>query len=106
FVNSLPVECRREIACSDPQAVDMADIQAALQHPDVVAALGMTPNPFYGTDTRPVDGSVFIFTRDDQHGFTAGSGDIPAGIRALTNLLHTLQDETIASDACANIRTR
>lgn len=106
FINSLPIECSRDLVCSDPTVVDVAEINAALQHPDVVAALATTPNPFYGTDTRPVDGTVFIFLRDDQRGFTVGSGDVPAGLRALENLLHTLQEQTLASPACANVRAR
>ena len=103
FINSLPVTCSRQMACSDAAAVDVNDIQLALTHADVVAALSLATKPFYGTDARPVDGSVFVFERDDQRGFMLGSGSVPAGLQALADLLHALQSETIGSPSCSNL---
>lgn len=97
FANALPNECSRQLTCGDAAAVDVNEFQVALAHADVVAALFVATKPFYGTDTRPVDGSVFVFERDDQHGFMLGSGTVPLSLRALMDLLHALQAETIAS---------
>ena len=101
--NSLPNQCRRELPCTTPPAVDLDNIQQLLAHPDVVAALSMTTRPFYGVDNRPSDGQVFIFDRDDGRGFSVGSGTVPPGVRALANLLLRLQTETAATLACAGI---
>lgn len=103
FRNSAPNQCMRDVPCSDASLVDVQGVQQALAHPDVVAALALTTPPFYGTDPRPSDGAVFIFDRDDQRGFTAGSGNIPPGIRALASLLLRLQSETAATPECAGL---
>ena len=103
FANALPNECSRQLTCGDAAAVDVNEFQVALAHADVVAALSLATKPFYGTDTRPVDGSVFVLERDDQRGFMLGSGTVPLGLSALMDLLHALQAETIASPGCANL---
>jgi len=104
FRNAPPNQCVRELPCNVPALVDEAAIQRALEDADVVAALAMTTRPFYGVDTRPSDGQVFIFDRDDGRGFDAGSGNsVPPGIRALANLLLTLQGETAATPMCAGL---
>jgi hypothetical protein len=103
FRNSLPNQCTRALVCSDSTLVDVKEIQQALAHPDVVAALAQTTRPFYGTDTRPVDGTVFMFDRDDGRGFDVGSGTVPAGLRALVDLLHQLQTQTAATPECAGL---
>ena len=103
FANALPNECSRQLTCGDAAAVDVNEFQVALAHGDVVAALSLATKPFYGTDTRPVDGSVFVLERDDQRGFMLGSGTVPLGLSALMDLLHALQAETIASPGCANL---
>jgi hypothetical protein len=103
FRNAAPAQCMRDVPCYDASLVDVQGIQQALAHPDVVAALATPTPPFYGTDTRPSDGAVFIFERDDQRGFTAGSGNVPPGIRALASLLLRLQSETAATPACAGL---
>lgn len=103
FMNAPPSQCARELPCSDPAGAGVAEIQQALAHPDVAAALALATKPFYGTDTRPVDGSVFVFERDDQRGFTLGTGTVPAGLRALADLLSTLQAATLATPACTKL---
>ena len=103
FVNSPLSQCARELSCSEPVGGGVAEIQQALAHPDVVAALALATKPLYGTDTRPVDGSVFVFERDDQRGFTLGTGTVPAGLRALADLLSRLETATIATPPCANL---
>jgi hypothetical protein len=103
FVNATPSQCARELSCSEPVLAGVAEIQQALAHPDVVAALALATKPLYGNDTRPVDGSVFVFERDDQRGFTLGTGTVPAGLRALADLLSRLETATIATPGCANL---
>ena len=101
--NALPNQCSRDIVCVDPTLVDVVEILQALAHPDVVAALAQTTRPFYGRDDRPLDGTVFMFDRDDGRGFTVGSGDVPAGLRTLVDLLHRLNEQTAATPACAGL---
>ena len=103
FRNALPNTCNRELACSGTPGVDLAELAQALGNADVVAALSMSTKPFYGTDTRPADGSIFIFERDDQRGFMLGTGDVPPGLRALQTLLRQLASETVATAACAGL---
>jgi len=105
FMNAPAPTCMRDVPCSSTTEVDIAKIQNALAHPDVVAALAMTTKPFYGTDPRPMDGQVFIFQRADGRGFTVGSGNaVPAGLRTLSDLLRTLQMQTLASTNCSMLR--
>jgi len=103
FTNALPNQCTRTLVCSDSTLVDVNEIRQALAHPDVVAALAQTTRPFYGTDTRPVDGNVFMLDRDDGRGFSVGSGTVPAGLRALVDLLHLLRAQTAAAPECAGL---
>lgn len=92
--------CDRELPCSDPTGAGVGEIQKALGDPDVVAALAASASTFYGTDTRPNGAAVFVFQRDDGHGFTVGSGTVPAGVRALAELLSGLQT-TASATHCA-----
>jgi hypothetical protein len=97
--------CTRELPC---QAADgkpsVREVMTAIGHPDVVAALMLASKPLYGGDPRPMDGVVFVFERDDGRGFMVGPGMVPPGLRALEQLLASLQTETIASPSCANLR--
>ena len=103
FANAAPNQCSRDIVCVDPTLVDVVEILQALAHPDVVAALAQTTRPFYGGDTRPVDGTVFMFDRDDGRGFTVGTGPVPAGLSTLVDLLHRLAQQTATTPACAGL---
>src|SRR6185369_7946885 len=89
LTNAPPATCSRELPCAndDTSQFGVSDVLAAPENPDVTAALSMATPPFYGTDPRPYDGSVFMFQRDDGRGFTLGSGSVPAGLRALQNVL-------------------
>jgi hypothetical protein len=108
YMNAPPPSCSRELSCADDDSstVSAPDILQALQAPDVVAALAMPTPPFYGYDSRPSDGSVFIFQRDDGRGFTLGSGDaVPTGLRVLETLLASVTSDTLASPDCASLPT-
>jgi hypothetical protein len=103
FHDALPNPCSVDVVCVDPTRVDVVEIQQALAHPDVVGALALTTPALYGTDTRLVDGTVFIFERDDGRGFIVGGGTVPAGLRALVDLLHLLKTQTTAAPECAGL---
>lgn len=93
-----PLVCLHRVPCASASEVTVAAIEAAVANADVQAALAMPPGMLYGTDTRPVDGSVFVFQRDDGKSFFVGSGDaVPAGLSALATLLHTAYTQAIAA---------
>jgi hypothetical protein len=97
------LQCSRVLPCGDSSLVDIAEIQLALAHPDVVSALSRTDRPFFGTDPGPFDGSAFMFERWDGRGFFVGTGSVPAGLRALVDLLHLLRDQTVATPQCTGL---
>jgi hypothetical protein len=98
-------------ACGDPTRVDSQDVELALNHPDVEAALAMTNVPFFG-DRGVADGPNFNFMRADGRGFNAGLDcnspstlctPIPPGIDALVTLLRDLIRQERMDPACAAI---
>jgi hypothetical protein len=96
--------CMRDVPCAADAAVDVVRIEAAIANADVQAALAKPKGMLYGTDPRPMDGTVWIFERDDGRDFTVGSGNaVPAGLRALETLLQQLQTETLASPECGPV---
>jgi hypothetical protein len=99
-------------ACGDSARVDVSDVEAAIAHPDVQAALALTTRPIYG-DRGIADGPSFNFTRADNRGFSAGiacnvpsatCNPIPAGISALAQVVRTLIDQQLADASCAQLR--
>jgi hypothetical protein len=98
------VDCSYEIPCSPGSAVDLPAIQKAIGHPDVQEALAKATRPHYGSDPRPVDGTVWVFERADGRGFSLGGGNVPAGLRALETVLRQLTTETRAAPQCAALR--
>lgn len=99
-------------ACGDSSLIDLADVLEAIEHPDVQKALAAAAPPFYGRDTRPVDGTAFSFLRADGRGFLMGSPcrdgcpelAIPPGITALADLLLKLDRQQLADPSCAALR--
>lgn len=98
-------------SCGDPARVDSQDVELALNHPDVQAALAMTTVPFYG-NRGVADGPNFNFMRADGRGFNAGLAcdtpsttctPIPAGINALVDLLRALIRQQRMDPSCAAI---
>ena len=98
-------------ACGDPTRIDSQDVELALNHPDVQAALAMTNVPFFG-DRGVADGPNFNFMRSDGRGFNAGLDcnvpsatcmPIPPGIKALVTLLRDLILQQRMDPACAAI---
>jgi hypothetical protein len=102
--------CSAQIgSCSEPP-VGVADVERALVHPDVVAALASPTPPVYGMDSRPVDGSLLAVTIDGKE-IDVGAEcppdgrfcrvAVPAGVRALADVLERLDAQEIATPACA-----
>jgi hypothetical protein len=94
------VACTRGVPCTSATMVTVPAVEAAIANADVQAALAKPAGMVYGTDSRPVDGTVFKFTRGDRYFFVGGGNAVPAGLRALETLLRTLQGETRATPAC------
>jgi hypothetical protein len=61
-----------DAACSDPARIDVRDVEAAIAHPDVQAALAMTTPPIYG-NRGVADGPNFNFMRADGAASTPAS---------------------------------
>jgi hypothetical protein len=103
------VTCTRELSeCAGVNSA--ADVQAALDHPDVVSALAAAP-VLYGLDTRSVDGQVFQLRVGEalvEVGMECGSGggacqDIPTGVASVAELLQQLTDEQLALAPCSEV---
>ena len=101
--------CSSELGDCGSPGVAIGDVEAALADPDVRAALGAPSPPLYGIDERPTDGSVFQITAgtasieigSDCTETAKGCVPIPAGVRALGNLLRALDVQELAAPACA-----
>jgi hypothetical protein len=101
------------LTCTDPidscdDLTRPADIQSALAHPDVAAALASSP-VLFGSDTRPVDGQVFqvhvgaaLIEIGHECGGTAGCTDAPAGVAALQSALLELRSDLLDRPPCSD----
>ena len=95
-----PLEtCTRLLPCATVDA-----LTRAIAHPDVVEAMKQATRPHYGGDPRPVDGTIFVFQRDDGRGFSVGPGNVPAGVRALEQALLKVLEDSLASAECAALK--
>jgi len=93
--------CALELPCASTPDVGVAAIEAAIANPDVQAALAKPAGLLYGVDTRPSDGSVFVFQRSDGKGFMVGAGAaVPPGLASLATTLHTVDAQAFAAPAC------
>lgn len=102
--------CTNDVPACDTSGADaivLADIEAALEHPDVVAALAAAP-VLYGTDPRAFDGTVFYVTVGSARievgpCAVASCSDVPAGVRALQMLLEGLTGQELVRGECASV---
>jgi hypothetical protein len=94
------VNCKYFMPCSSSTVVTVPAIVAAIANADVQAALAQPKGMLFGTDPRPA-GEVWSFNRSDGKGFILGSGDAPAGLRALKSLLDKATTDMLTSPACA-----
>jgi hypothetical protein len=102
-------------ACGTAGAVTVATINADLASSDVQGVWGLPqdPVPLFGTDPRPVDGSVYSIALDDGHKVLVGGQCasptmnscryIPAGLLQLTQDLQTLAATMLADPACKGV---
>lgn len=107
-----PLSCDPAMpACGDAAKVDVRDVEAAIAHSDVQAALAMTTVPTYG-NRAVADGPNFNFMRADGRGFNAGLAcdtpsttctPIPPGVGTLVQLLRDLIRQQRMDPACAAI---
>jgi hypothetical protein len=101
------LHCQRPLPCMGSGLHGVSDVLQALQHADVQATAGKG-TVLFGSDPRPVDGTVFEIvlgrsTTIDVGGACASSASckaIPAGITALADLLRSIDDEQLHLDPC------
>jgi hypothetical protein len=101
-----PRTCERPLPCMGSGLHGISDVLLALEHADVVAARALG-SVLYGTDSRPVDGTVLrielpsstIEVGEDCNG-AAGCTPIPTGIVTLAGLLQSIDQEQLALEPC------
>ena len=105
--------CMQSVACGTSGLLSVQAVEAAIANADVQAALNAGNSPVFGLDSRPVDGSVWMFTRtSDGHDFavggdcggTAGCTPIPAGIASLRTMMQNLDSQELAMSGCEALR--
>ncbi len=97
-------------SCGDGGSGSACDIAQDLDDPVVQAALAQATPPFFGPDTRGIDGNAFSFRRDDGHGFEVGLGSscasasncvpVPAAIARLKEDIQKLDTALITTPEC------
>jgi hypothetical protein len=102
--------CERMLPCMGSGLHGIADVNAAVMHPDVQAALAKG-DVLFGRDSRPIDGQVFEITVGKNtitvgDPCTAGGGAcaaIPLGVNALAQLLRAIDEEQLNLAPCAGL---
>lgn len=108
-----PQVCAADLPGCGAGSPGVHEVEQALAHPDVAAALAGT-TPLYGTDPRPCDGGVMsiqIGGMTIEVGGECGGDDacfasptpcvpVPAGLRALVNVLEAVDQEELAVATC------
>jgi hypothetical protein len=99
--------------CGDPLGVDIGDLVADLEDPDVQAAFSMPSPALFGADTRPGDGAVYQIERSTGGTIQVGLDcaavtgatcrPIPAGITRLAADLRKLIEVATTGGACENV---
>jgi hypothetical protein len=102
-------------ACGTADAVSVATINADLADVDVQGlwSLPQNPVPLFGTDSRPVDGTVYSIALDDGRKVLVGGQcaspamsscrTIPAGLVRLTQDLQKLATAMLADPVCKGL---
>lgn len=110
--------CATTIPSCGSGDVNVGVINAAVAARDVQNALNFARGmpmmeALYGTDPRPVDGTVFSITIDGarllvgspcRDGMMAGCLAVPVGVQRLVDVLTALRDQELLRDACASLR--
>jgi hypothetical protein len=102
-------------ACGAADTVTVATINADLADPEVQSlwTLPQSPVPLFGTDPRPVDGTVYAIALDDGHKVLVGGQCasptmsscryIFAGLARLTQDLQKLAAAMLADPVCKGL---
>ncbi len=106
------LSCTTELNACGAAPIAIDDVEKAVGHPDVVAALQAGAPPLYGSDSRPVDGSVFhvdvggkAFDVGGECGTAGGSCvAIPPGVSALVLRLRGVDTQELAKAACVALK--
>ena len=106
--------------CNTADMVDVGELNAAIGARDVQIALGAARGMpgmqiVYGTDPRPMDGTVFAIEADGARlfvgapcraGMMTGCLATPVGVQRLVDVLTALRDQELQRAACMTFRTR
>jgi hypothetical protein len=111
--------CSSTLPCYKMNLVTTTEVAAALEDPDVKAALGGGTS-VYGSDPRGCDGTVLMLTFGNGAPITLGDDcspstgcglptpggcvPVPPGLAALRALLRQLDAQELAQAACAKVR--
>jgi hypothetical protein len=112
-----PTTCSPSLPACDgaPDAVTVATINTDLGDPEVLAlwTLPKSPVPLFGTDPRPVDGTVFSIALDDGRKVLVGGQCaspimsscryIPKGLLRLTQDLQILTKNMVSDPVCKGL---
>lgn len=100
-------------ACGAADVVSVATINADLADPDVQGLWSLPHDSFFGTDPRPVDGTVYSIALDDGRKVLVGGQCaspamsscryIPAGLVRLTQDLQKLATAMLADPVCKGL---
>lgn len=110
--------CSTTIPSCGSSDVNVGTLNAAVAARDVQSALGFargmpSMEVVYGTDPRPVDGTVFAIEIDGarllvgspcRDGMMTGCLAVPVGVQRLVDVLTALRDQELLRDACAALR--
>jgi hypothetical protein len=108
--------CSTDIGKCNDAPIGVLDIERALAHPDVTAALAGSTT-LYGSDPRGCDGSVLDLAVDKKTieigGDCANANScgapsspcvpVPPGVSALAELLRKLDEQELAKDPCHTV---
>lgn len=102
--------CERSLPCMGSGLHGVSDVLQALQNTDVQAALAQG-HVLFGSDPRPVDGTVLDIvaradTAIDVGSPCSGGGScaaIPPGVSALAALLRAIDDDQLHLDPCRSM---
>jgi len=105
--NALPITCKQDLLACGSNSIGIGDLTGALRNADVQQALRSAP-VLYGTDPRPVDGTVLrvvIASAVVDVGGPCGGGGackpIPPGVAALAQVLSLLDKQELAKPPCS-----
>ena len=109
------ITCTGEIGGCGVDAVAVHDLEIALAHPDVVAALGAAQTPLFGWDSTCTDGNILIVTVGGSsikvgedcatgYGCEPAPGqckDAPLGVQHLLDVLYQIKEQQLQTPDCA-----